>query len=280
MRGSAAPRAGSPPAGIDASHGAGASPTRRRRIDSGVCVSGRPRGVRARGADLMPPGPATSKRAVPATARTSIARQARSPGPRRTLILLVKVPRPGRVKTRLARDIGTVAACWWFRHQTARMIRNLGRDRRWHTLLAVAPDTALAALDPVWPPGLARIAQGAGDMGARMRRALDRAPSGPAVLIGADIPAVRPAHIARAFSALGRGEAVFGPAGDGGYWLIGLKRGGLAAPAGLLQGVRWSHPQTLADSLATLGPLRPVLIDRLADVDTAADLARSADQRS
>ena len=54
---------------------------------------------------------------------------------------MVKEPRPGRVKTRLGRNIGMTAAAWWFRHQTARLLRRL-RDPRWQIVLAVAPDRA------------------------------------------------------------------------------------------------------------------------------------------
>ena len=190
-------------------------------------------------------------------------------GRRDTLILFVKEPRPGRVKTRLAADIGRIEACWWFRHQTRRLVRLLGRDPRWRTVLAVSPDSARTSR--AWPPGIARRPQGLGNLGERMARAL-RAVNGRAVLVGADIPGVTPAHVARAFAALGRHEVVFGPAEDGGYWLIGLRNGGRAAPAAMLRGVRWSGPHALADSAASLAPLAIGHVDRLADVDTAADL--------
>ncbi len=61
---------------------------------------------------------------------------------RRRLVVMVKAPRPGRVKTRLGRQIGMVPAAWWMRHQTTRLLRRL-RDPRWDIWLAVAPDTRL-----------------------------------------------------------------------------------------------------------------------------------------
>jgi glycosyltransferase A (GT-A) superfamily protein (DUF2064 family) len=64
-----------------------------------------------------------------------------SPERRARLILMVKEPVPGRVKTRLGRGIGMVPAAWWFRHQTARLIRRL-EDPRWELVLAVTPDRA------------------------------------------------------------------------------------------------------------------------------------------
>ncbi len=105
---------------------------------------------------------------------------------RRTLIVMVKEPRAGRVKTRLGREIGMVAAAWWFRHQVRRLLRRI-EDPRWQVVLAVAPDRA-GMLSRVWPEHLARWPQGQGDLGARMALALRRASGGPACVIGADIP--------------------------------------------------------------------------------------------
>lgn len=188
---------------------------------------------------------------------------------RRTVIVMVKEPRPGRVKTRLARGIGSVAAAWWFRHQVRRLLREI-RDARWRVVLAVAPDGAVATRAL---PALPRLAQGSGDLGARMARAMAAAGPGPVCVIGADIPGISRAALWRAFRALGSHEAVFGPAPDGGYWLVGL-RNGARLPAGLFEGVRWSSEHALADSRASLPGARIALIDRLADVDEAADLPR------
>ncbi|MGM0586567.1 MAG: TIGR04282 family arsenosugar biosynthesis glycosyltransferase, partial [Pseudomonadota bacterium] len=152
------------------------------------------------------------------------------------------------------------------------LVRRLARDPRWETRLAVSPDRE-GMESRVWPAGLARTPQGRGDLGARMARALRAAPPGPVVLIGADIPGVGPAQIARAFAALGRAEAVFGPAEDGGFWLAGLARR-RGVPPGLFAGARWSTGHALADARATLGGRRVALIDRLGDVDEAADLDR------
>ncbi len=184
------------------------------------------------------------------------------------LVIMLKEPRAGRVKTRLGRDIGMVPAAWWFRHQTARLIRRLV-DPRWRITLAISPDTA--RLSPVWPVHLLRQAQGRGDLGERMRRIFETAPHGPVVIIGADIPGVTPMLIARAFRELGRSDAVFGPAEDGGYWLVGWN--GLRLPATLFQNVRWSTEHALSDSIRSLPDARIAHIDTLRDVDTAGDLS-------
>jgi glycosyltransferase A (GT-A) superfamily protein (DUF2064 family) len=89
------------------------------------------------------------------------------------------------------------------------------------------------------------------------------------VLIGSDIPAVTRAHIAAALAALGRHDSVFGPAEDGGYWLVGERR--LHAMPDLFRGVRWSSPHALADTLANLAPGETdAFAATLADVDDGA----------
>lgn len=179
-----------------------------------------------------------------------------------TLVLFAKAPRFGTVKTRLAATIGPVEALRFHRAQLRRLTRDLGRDRRWRTVLAVSPDTARGP----WTGGLPVIGQGSGGLGPRMLRCLRTAPGdGPVVLIGSDIPAVRPHHIARALALLSCHDAVFGPAEDGGFWLTGLsRRRPLPDP---FAGARWSTPHALADCLANLPQARVALADRLADVD-------------
>lgn len=190
----------------------------------------------------------------------------------RHLVLFVKQPRMGRVKTRLAAGVGQVAALGFYRTNVARLLRRLGRDPRWRTWLAVAPDTA--ATDP-WdaPAGVEIVPQGTGDLGARMDRAFHALPPGEAVIVGADIPGIGAPHVARAFRALGDHDAVFGPAPDGGYWLVGMRRRPRLPT--LFQDVRWSSPMALADSIASLPKeFRIKMVDQLEDVDDAGSLSR------
>jgi rSAM/selenodomain-associated transferase 1 len=188
---------------------------------------------------------------------------------RRRVYIFVKTPAPGRVKTRLGREIGMVAAAWWFRHQVARLVRRL-RDPRWELWLAVAPDAEGMTSRAL--PALPRRPQGAGNLGQRMARVLRQPPPGPALIVGADVPGLGRMQVAAAFAALGWADAAFGPAEDGGYYLVGLARGRRAAPYGMFAGVRWSGPHTLADTLWTLRDLKVAFIGTLPDVDEAADL--------
>lgn len=196
--------------------------------------------------------------------------QQRNRGRRATLVVMVKVPRPGRVKTRLGRDIGMVPAAWWFRHQVKRLLKRI-EDPRWDIVLAVSPDREGCSL-AIWPSRFGHVPQGHGDLGDRMRRLLRNAPVGPVCVIGADIPGISRAHIVRAFDALGRTDAVFGPALDGGYWLIGLRRLRVVPPR-LFAQVRWSTEHALADTISTLPDHRVAYVDCLRDVDTVDDLA-------
>lgn len=188
------------------------------------------------------------------------------------LIVFTRPARLGAVKTRLGAEIG-LGEAWRFHRRTVRaMLARVGRDPRWRTWLAVPP-TAMGMGDRSWPFRLPRLDQGHGDIGRRMARAFERLPPGPALLIGGDIPALEPQHIAAAFDALGHAEAVFGPAADGGYWLVGFARRGRRLDP--FTGVRWSSEHTLADTLAQLPKnARVALVETLEDIDDVASYAR------
>lgn len=183
------------------------------------------------------------------------------------MIIMVKEPRPGRVKTRLGQSLGMTSAAWWYRHQTRDLIRRL-HDPRWEMVLAVAPDHE-GMKSRVWPAGLKRQPQGTGDLGSRMARAL-AATTGPSVLIGSDIPGILPSHLTHAFRSLGHAASVIGPAPDGGFWLVGLRHPRYS-PAGIFRNVRWSQSETLQDTYPTL-PQPVAHIDMLQDVDDIDDL--------
>ncbi len=198
-----------------------------------------------------------------------------------TLIIFVKAPVAGRVKTRLAASIGVGRAAAIYRRLTANTIAAATKGP-WRTTLAVDPASAAKGRSAFWPAPLSRTPQGRGDLGKRMRRLIDAAPKGPVVIIGSDAPALRARHVRQAFKALEGADAVLGPAPDGGYWLIGFSRRRGRAPS--FAGVRWSSAMALADTMRCL-PVseRVAMLGRLADIDDAADLecaGRSALMRS
>lgn len=189
----------------------------------------------------------------------------------RSLMIMVKEPRPGRVKTRLGATMGMTHAAWWYRHQSQRLIRRLGTDPRWQCILAVSPDRE-GLSSRIWPSGLTRIKQGSGDLGVRMRRIFQHAPPGPCLIVGSDIPNITNALIWDSFEALRSKDAVIGPADDGGYWLVGLQRGSRAIPQTLFENVRWSGPFAMKDTVTSFGQSRIGYTGTLSDVDTEVDL--------
>jgi rSAM/selenodomain-associated transferase 1 len=201
--------------------------------------------------------------------------------PRRHLVVFARAPVLGRVKRRLAAEIGPLAALRFHRGNTARLLNRLARDGRWQCWLALTPDRH-AGGKRFWRVPCRRIAQGPGDLGRRMAGALTGLPRGLVVIVGSDIPGIQPFHVAAAFRALGRSDLVFGPAEDGGYWLIGTS--GRTLPYRLFAGVRWSSAHALADTLRNVPPrLRVGFATTLADVDDGAAWRRwlrsSADAR-
>ena len=196
---------------------------------------------------------------------------------RRHLVIFARAPRYGTVKRRLARDIGTLGALRFHRRTTARLLRELGRDPRWTTWLAVTPDAALRRPGGLWPGRFRLLAQRRGDLGARMGRVFARLGPGPVIIVGSDVPGIRAAQIAAAFDRLGAADWVLGPAHDGGYWLIGARRRPvLRLPSA---NVAWGGPSALADTLANLEGQRVEMLETMVDVDTGADLARAPKHR-
>lgn len=188
-----------------------------------------------------------------------------------TLIVFVKAPVAGRVKTRLARDLGPSRAAALFRWMTRLTLREAAKGD-WRTVIAVDPPAAMRGFSGVWPLRFQRLPQTRGDLGARMKNAFATAPGGPVIIIGADAPGIRAPMIHRAFRSLAGADAVFGPTDDGGYWLVGLARR-RAAPD-LFHRVRWSSKHALSDSIATLPTgFRIACAEQLRDVDDARDLA-------
>ena len=186
---------------------------------------------------------------------------------RPVLIIFARVPQLGRVKRRLARDIGARAALRFYRGNVTALLRRLRALRGVARAVSVTPDHHWR----LHAPGFTTIRQGRGDLGRRMDQAFRRHPRRRVVLIGSDIPGVAPGDIRTALRALRGADAIFGPTFDGGYWLIGMAG---RRPATPFAGVGWSSPRALADTMANFRRRRTVFLRRLRDIDDGADLAR------
>ncbi len=189
------------------------------------------------------------------------------------LIVFAKAPVAGTVKTRLIPALGAEGAA----ALAARLLEHTlaagmaaGFDQ---VELCVAPDSSHPAFGALAAAhGLALTVQGEGDLGARMDRALTRVlrDHRHAVLIGTDAPALDSARLRDAARALHDADAVFVPALDGGYALIGLRR---AQPA-LLQGIAWGTALVMAQTRerARTAGLTWAERDPVPDIDEPADL--------
>ncbi len=190
------------------------------------------------------------------------------------IVVFGREPRVGRVKTRIADAVGasTAAAVYGaLLDHTIEVVRSIGMP--WTLSIAAPADPGWAATLPIEIE-----VQAEGDLGRRMHVCLQRWLTDGAdrvVLIGSDIPAVSPDHLWSAFDALTDCAVVLGPAGDGGYWLVGQRAPGVDC----FSGVPWSSPHTLAATRKRLEELGVAWteIDTLSDIDTVDDLRRAID---
>ena len=187
-------------------------------------------------------------------------------------IVFARAPRLGTVKRRLAAGVGHRAALRFHTVTLARTLHELARDRRFDTVVALTPPRARSPL----LRHVASEAQMRGDLGRRMDAAFAHHPRRRVVLVGCDIPELRAGDVVAALRALGKAQAVFGPAADGGYWLVGF---GPRRPDRPFHHVRWSTEHALADTRRNLRGTM-ALVRTLRDVDTAADLLRVSGARS
>ena len=185
------------------------------------------------------------------------------------IVIFGREPVPGRVKTRLARDIGNERAASIYRRLLERTLTEA---------LSTGVPTLLSLSEPLtgrWTPpgGVGTEMQCDGDLGSRMRETfrrrfeegIDRA-----VLIGSDCPGITRNRLIAALETLDAAPVVLGPATDGGYWAVGQRAPGIDC----FSGVPWSSPETLRitrDRLKGLG-VQWAEVETLADVDTVNDL--------
>jgi uncharacterized protein len=179
----------------------------------------------------------------------------------------------GVSKTRLAAGIG-VARAWRVKRTLDAHTCRVAQSGAWTTSLAVAPDRdLLTQFQGAWPIGLNRVRQGRGNLGQRMANTMRANCAGPVCIIGSDLPDLTTRDLAAAFKMLKRRDVVFGPATDGGYWLIGMSA--RCARQARLDNIQWSSAFTLSDTLATLPPTwRVGFLRELEDVDDAASFKR------
>ena len=189
------------------------------------------------------------------------------------LMVFLKEPQPGAVKTRLAREIGEGPAARLYRALAeAEVAATTPRADAYSRLLFFTPPDAGPAIAE-WFPGESLVPQSSGDLGQRMAEAFRDAFARGArrvCIIGTDVPWVDRALVEDALQSLDDHDLVLGPAHDGGYYLLALDR---PRPE-LFSGIAWSTPSVLAATAERAGALglSVRLLAVLPDVDTAEDV--------
>ena len=191
------------------------------------------------------------------------------------VMVFARAPLPGHCKTRLIPALGEQGAARLHEQLVRRVLAEASRTAPAALQLWCTPDITdrfFAACARDYPLALRR--QGEGNLGERMARAIEHAlqAHGRAIIIGADVPALDSAYLHGAAAALERAPAVFGPAEDGGYVLVGLRQ---AAPQ-LFAEIEWGGPQVMAQTRARLHSIGMPAIElaTLWDLDRPEDLAR------
>lgn len=191
------------------------------------------------------------------------------------ILLFLKWPEPGRVKTRLAATLGAERAAEIYRILVAEVVRRLPGDAE--LVVMFDPPERRAEIEG-WIRGMrggeARfVAQAQGDLGVRLERAFAAAFAlgfEKVAAIGSDCVEITPEIFVEAWRALDAGDAAVGPSADGGYYLLALRR---ECPR-LFAGIAWSTGAVFTQTMerAEKTGLRVRILPTLRDVDTEQDL--------
>ncbi|MCG6934702.1 MAG: TIGR04282 family arsenosugar biosynthesis glycosyltransferase [Proteobacteria bacterium] len=194
--------------------------------------------------------------------------------PAARILIFAKAPVPGKVKTRLVPALSRNAAAELHSQLTRRTVRMALASQLAPVDLYCSPDLQHALFLELEKLGVRRVAQTGRDLGERMYHALDSTLTDcdRVVLIGTDCPVMDCGYLHQAFQKLDQSDAVLGPAEDGGYVMIGMRR----AEASVFEQIEWGSAQVLQqtrDRLRTRG-LRWDELATLWDIDRYQDLQR------
>jgi uncharacterized protein len=191
-----------------------------------------------------------------------------------TVILMLKEPVPGNVKTRLARDVGEQEACRVYRTLVELQLRFIPKG--WEVEICFSPASALPVMKEWLGQSYQYHPQVEGDLGMRMAAAvLRQQPSAqrPVILVGGDCPYLSDVVLEECATLLNRHQVVIGPSLDGGYYLLGLQ----SYVADFFQEMPWSTESVFSETMrrAERQGLCPALLPVLEDVDDKAGWERA-----
>lgn len=189
--------------------------------------------------------------------------------------ILTRYPEPGKTKTRLIPCLGAAGAANLQRRMTEHMVQELSHGPEWQTLLCVdgAPDEEFRR----WLGPVDTIQQAEGALGERIQetfREAFRRGATKALTVGIDCPSIDQELCREAFDLMESCDVVFGPATDGGYYLIGMNAGVMEKAVSLFGDLPWGQEGVLSESLKRLkasGLSKGLLAERH-DIDLPDDL--------
>ncbi|GET37568.1 TIGR04282 family arsenosugar biosynthesis glycosyltransferase [Microseira wollei] len=196
---------------------------------------------------------------------------------RERLIIFTRYPEPGKAKTRLIPVLGAEGAANLHRQMTEYTISQVRQLQTEHfvSIEVYFTGSDRAAFQNWLGSDLIYHSQGEGDLGSRMAQAFEAAfTSGidSAIIIGTDCPSLNSELIAEAFQKLDQNDLVLGPATDGGYYLIGLRR---LIPE-LFVGINWGTSEVFQKTVEIANNLKLAVayLTFLSDIDRPEDLAK------
>jgi len=189
------------------------------------------------------------------------------------IILFMKVPKPGFVKTRLAKDIGNEQACYIYKQlveKTVQTIMQTGIDFEIHYI----PKNDLKLLESCLGIDLTYFPQNEGDLGEKMNYSMEKVfQKGyqKVILIGSDIPGLTKNILINAFASICK-NPVLGPTHDGGYYLIGSHKD--HHHSSFFNEIQWSTSSVLDQTVSQMAKkgYSPYFMSVLNDIDTINDL--------
>ena len=193
---------------------------------------------------------------------------------KRCVILFVKLPEKGSVKSRLARHVGEDVALRLYENMVLDVIDMLKRGR-FPFRICYAPPDARDQMTGWLGQEYYCLPQTGDDLGDRMDEAFAGVFSGDvkeALLIGSDIPGLTTEVIEEAFTSLLTNDAVIGPTDDGGYYLIGFRKNTFTPR--IFHDMVWSTSSVFRETVDRLHEASVTLhvLPELTDIDTLADL--------
>ena len=192
----------------------------------------------------------------------------------RCIILFVKYPEKGMVKTRLSTGLGDEITQNLYKCFVSDLIEGLGK-KRYTFKIAFYPPGADEKIISWLGPEHSYITQVGRDIGERMENAFKETfleGFKEVLVIGTDIPALTPSLIDKALKALRNYDAVIGPCFDGGYYLIGFRKEMFLSD--IFKGIQWSTERVFKDTMEvfTKKGYTVSVLPKLRDIDRIEDL--------